>query len=264
MPRRSPRASDPHTGHVIIRFHGSPIQSPSSKNPDIGFDRTSGSSSTNPQPTLSSKHPEPALRYGKPIPNRFKQITRVTVYTNQAPAKSSKSHMPATGGGVPSPPACAYLHVRPWSCAHGQCHSHARPCSYLYGLCARPRQRPGTLLTRPAYGLSISSANPIHSNALRLRNTSADLQSNRYSKRLGGMGTASPRDAATTGALRSSWPEGRRLWRGSPGQAGLDKSPQMWRQGNRIRRTDDGSRRSPARPGVMLALRRWGTVSLSF
>ena len=37
------------------------------------------------------------------------------------------------------------------------------------------------------------------------------------------------------------------------GQIELDKSPQMRRQGNRIRRTDDGSRRPPARPGVTLA-----------
>ena len=55
--------------------------------------------------------------------------------------------------------------------------------------CARPRQRPGTLLTRPAYGSHKSSANPVHSNALRLRNISADLRVQpAYSKRLGGMG----------------------------------------------------------------------------
>ena len=62
--------------------------------------------------------------------------------------------------------------------------------------------------------------------------------------------------------------EGSGTWRrfaaripGEPGQAEPGKSPQIRR---RIRRTDDGSRRPPARPGVMLALRRWGIVSLSF
>ena len=72
-----------------------------------------------------------------------------------------------------------------------------------------------------------------------------------------------------SGAPRSSRPEGRRLrpraWiPEESGQAGLDKSPQTRRQGNRIRRTNDGSRGPPARPGVMHALRRWSTVSLSF
>ena len=55
--------------------------------------------------------------------------------------------------------------------------------------CVRPRQRPGTLLTRPAYGSHKSSSNPVHSSALRLRNTSADLRVQpAYSKPLGGMG----------------------------------------------------------------------------
>ena len=36
-----------------------------------------------------------------------------------------------------------------------------------------------------------SSANPTNSNALKLRNASTNLQSNQYSKHLGGMGMAS-------------------------------------------------------------------------
>ena len=44
MLRRSPCASDPHTGHVPIRFRGLSIQPLSSKNPDIGFNETSGRS----------------------------------------------------------------------------------------------------------------------------------------------------------------------------------------------------------------------------
>ena len=47
MPRRSPCASDPHTGHVPTRFHGSPIQPPCSQNPDIGFGKTSVSGPAN-------------------------------------------------------------------------------------------------------------------------------------------------------------------------------------------------------------------------
>ena len=61
-----------------------------------------------------------------------------------------------------------------------------------------------------------------------------------------------------SGAPRPSPPEGLRLrpraWiPEESGQVGLDKSPQVRRQGNRIRRTNDGSRRPPARPGVMPA-----------
>ena len=90
--------------------------------------------------------------------------------------------------------------ARPWSCAYG--HSHARPCSCLYGLCARPCQRPGTFLTRPAYGSHRSSANPTHSNALRLRNTSADLQFNRPTQNTWGAwaSTATAASMETTGA----------------------------------------------------------------
>ena len=40
------------------------------------------------------------------------------------------------------------------------------------------------------------------------------------------------------------------------GQVGFNKSPQTRRQGNRIRKTNDRSRRPPARPGVTRALRR--------
>ena len=70
----------------------------------------------------------------------------------------------------------------------------------------------------------------------------------------------------STGALRSSRPRRPalrpRAWiPEESGQVELDKSAQMRR---RIRRTDDRSRRPPARPGVTPALRRWGTLPLSF
>ena len=79
----------------------------------------------------------------------------------------------------------------------------------------------------------------------------------------GGMGTASLRDAATasTGEPALSWSG---LWPGSPGNRGRPDSAKARRRGAGSRRTDGRSRRPPARPGVMRALRRWGTVSLSF
>ena len=157
----------------------------------FSFDETSGSSSTNPNQPRQANILD--LRYTS---------------ANQAPASSSKSHIPASGGHR------HLLHVRPWSCAHLHGHGHALT---FKGTCtamvmrarsftctaivihARPRQRPGTLLTRPAYGSHGSSANPVHSSALRLRNISADLRVQpAYSKPLGGMGMAS----TTTASLR--------------------------------------------------------------
>ena len=88
---------------------------------------------------------------------------------------------------------------------------------------------------------------PTRSNVLKLRHISADLRIQPvYSNPLGGMGTASPRDAAPTSqwAPRSSRHLRPRAWiPEESGQVGLDKSPQVRRQGNRIRRTNDGSRR---------------------
>ena len=52
-------ASDSHTGHVPIRFRGSPIQPPSSKNPDIGFDKTSVSGPANQAPAGLHEFPAP-------------------------------------------------------------------------------------------------------------------------------------------------------------------------------------------------------------
>ena len=68
MPRRSPCASDPHTGYVPTRFHGSPIQPPSSKNPDIGFDETSVSGSANQAPIRSPRTPCADCRRGDACP----------------------------------------------------------------------------------------------------------------------------------------------------------------------------------------------------
>ena len=104
---------------------------------------------------------------------------------------------------------------------------------------------PGDLKAAETSGRSTQMrVRPTYSNSLRRR---------------GGHGrqcTASLRDATTAGALRPSRPEGRRLrpraWiPEESGQVGLDKSPQVRRQGNRLRRTNDGSRR----PGPASRLR---------
>ena len=119
----------PHTIHNLLKV-------------GLSFDETSGSSSTNPQPTPTSKHPGPASRYGKPSANRFKQITRLQSTQNKhrpSPANATDLRL---GGAVTScmcmlirtyghGHACtgmrtlSWARARPWSCAHG--HSHARP-----------------------------------------------------------------------------------------------------------------------------------------
>ena len=57
MPRRSPCASDPHTGHVSICFCGSPIPLPSSKKSDSNFNETSVSGPANQAPAGLHKFP---------------------------------------------------------------------------------------------------------------------------------------------------------------------------------------------------------------
>ena len=84
-----------------------------------------------------------------------------------------------------------------------------------------------------------SSANPIHSNALNLRNTSADPRVQPvYSNPPGAWAwrrLAMRRRRRRSGSLRSGRPEGRRLrpraWiPEESGQVGFSKSPQMWRR----------------------------------
>ena len=162
----------PHTIHKLQKF-------------GFHFDETSGSSPTNPQPTTSSKHPEPALHLRKPSAGQFQQITHACEW------------------GAPSPPArvCTYLHVLPWSCAHLHGHGHAltfngtRTAMVIH---ARPRQRPGTLLTRPAYGSHKSSANPVHSSALRLRHISANQAPIQLTQNAWGAWASTSTTASTT------------------------------------------------------------------
>ena len=193
----TPDAS-PHTPRQIPIARPSPHTIYNHFKTGFSFDETSGSSSTNPQPTLPSKHPEPAS-----------QLTQ----TKRRPAPANPTDL--RGGG------CRHLlHARPWSCMHGHCHSHARPCSYLYGLCARPRQRLGTLLPRPASGLSRSTRPTgllkCPEPASHLRKSSANPT---HSNPLGGMGMASLRDAAPT----SQWgPAFKPARRPAPTAQGVD------------------------------------------
>ena len=104
----------PHISQQIHIAGPSPHTIRKLQKSDFHFGENSGSCPTNPQPTLPANILD--LRYNP---------------ANQAPAKSSKCYRPATGGGVPSPPArtvmrtLSWARARPWSCAHG--HSHARP-----------------------------------------------------------------------------------------------------------------------------------------
>ena len=105
MPRRSPRASDPHTGHVPTRFHGSPMQPPSSKNPDIGFGETSVSGPANQAP--AGLHKFPASTAGA-VPHaqagHRPAETSVSGTANQAPTGLHK--LPAAATAC-SPPAAS-------------------------------------------------------------------------------------------------------------------------------------------------------------
>ena len=74
---------------------------------------------TNQAPAKSSK--SLALLYSKPSANRFKQIRLQSTQTKHRPVPANATDL--RSAGVPLPPACAYLHVRPWSCAHGHGHT---------------------------------------------------------------------------------------------------------------------------------------------
>ena len=117
--------------------------------------------------------------------NPVKQTSRTCVTIQQIknqPVPANATDLRLGGGAVTS---CAHVHCH----AHG--HGHARTFkgtrtakrtpsrAYLHG---------HDFDETSGSGSRGSSANPAHSNVLRLRNTSADLQSNCYSKHLGGMG----------------------------------------------------------------------------
>ena len=144
----------PHTIHIIdkaagFHFDETSVRSPQTPNqPRQANTLDLRHCTANQSPTSFRK--SHALRSSKPGAGQVQQITHACEW------------------GAPSPPARTFIVTRT-AMVHSRAHLHghgtrslsmarARPCSYLYGLCARPRQRPGTLLTRPAYGLRGSSA----------------------------------------------------------------------------------------------------------
>ena len=182
----------------------------------------------------------------------IQQITCVTVYTNQAPASSSKSHMPATGG-------CRHLlYVRPWSCAHlhGHAHGHghtftgmrtpARPWSHLHGHAYTCTAMAQAISPRPASG---SRGSTLQSGLLKFPGGHGHGIASRCGDGVG-VGVVDAR------ALHSSPPEGGLLWRGSPGNRGRLDSTKVRRCGVRTiesagRTTDHAGRRpGPARQKI--------------
>ena len=217
---------------------------------------------------MSSKHPRPALPSSKPSANRFKQITWLQSTQNK--------HRP-----VPANHTCLRLGGAVTSCTYGHGYAstftgtvtHARIFTAMF----IPLRVMCTATSTSGHASDETSVRLEHikrqSNSLKFPAAASHLRGStrptRPLKSPGGTGTASPRDAATAGAPRSSPPEGRRLrpraWiPEESGQAGFNKSPQARRRGNRIRRTNDRSRRPSARPGVTHAPRRRGAVSLPF
>ena len=166
----TPDAS-PHTPRQIPIARPSPHTIYNHFKTGFSFDETSGSSPANPQPTLPSKHPEPAS-----------QLTQ----TKRRPAPANPTDL--RGGG------CRHLlHVRPWSCAHlhGHVHGfvhihwHAHGHSHTFtGMCTATstsghafdetsvrlaqikRQSSSLKCPEPASHLRRSSANPTNSNPL--------------------------------------------------------------------------------------------------
>ena len=187
MPRRSSRPRIPIRAMFPYVFRGSPIQPPSSKNPDIGFDKPAFRPRKSP---TSQSANSPTLGY-----------ICTTIARNPAETSAAGLRKPAHPTGLTTFPAPA---------------AGLRGSTLQSGLLKFPAPTRGAWARRRL--------------AMRRRR----------------------------GPRVSSRPEGRRLRPRAripeeSGQAGLDKSPQMWRQDNRIRRTNDGSRGPPARPGVMPA-----------
>ena len=117
---------------------------------------------------------------------------------------------------APAPPACAYLHVRPWSYLHGgmrvssrawslTCTAMvilARVCAHLHGYtCTAMARKPTRRDQRPAPQIPNQ---PRQANTLNLRYTSRQIQAsnpthpNSNVQRLGGMGVNDGVDAAAT------------------------------------------------------------------
>ena len=196
--------------------------------------RDQRSSPADPQPTLSSKHPEPASQSSKSSAGQVQQILQTCDWGRYLPR--------ARGHG------CVRIGART---ATSTSLHRARFCR---------DQRPvhADLRIQPAY-----------SNALNLRSTSADQAPTQLTQIPWGAWARrrfTMRRRRRSEGPRSSRPEGGACGPGRGSPKNLDRldSTKVRRRGAGSRRTDDGSRKPSARPGVTHAPRRWGTASLSF
>ena len=186
------------------------------------------SGATNLQPTLISKHPGPA--------SQSPQIRRQPVPANPASLR--------LGGAVTS---CTYGHGHSRAHLHG--HGHAHTCTAMVRKPTRRDQRPALADQAPTGPLK--SPEP----ASHLRRFTRPANSLKPPGGHGHQGTASLRDAATTGACIQARPKACACGPGRGSPRNLDRldSTKVSRCGAGSRRTNDGSRRPPARPGVTLA-----------
>ena len=166
MPRRSPRASDPHTGYVPTRFRRSPIRPASSKKSDSKPAETSAANAapTSPSSFLNlripfrgsptGKAPQiPSLRVPSPqIPNQSASSLRL----RYSLCKSSHQPNPANyqslrlggGGAGTSCKAGLFFSAQAGHCPASLVHGHGR---------ALKRTLTGAIPPRPAFGLLMSA-----------------------------------------------------------------------------------------------------------
>ena len=157
-----------------------------------------------------------STRPAGPVPQIPTNIVKQTSRTCVTPPQTKRRPSPANATDLRLGGGCRHLlHGYAHTCTYGHAHTfmgtltamvtraRSLTCTAMVihsRACARPRQHPDTLLTRPASGSHKSSANPVHSNALRLRNTSADQAPTNQLKTPGGHGRQRRRqrcDAAT-------------------------------------------------------------------
>ena len=186
----------PQAGHSPIRHGRSPIArlSPNTihiidKAAGFHFDETSGSSSTNPQPTPPSKHPEPALPSSKPSAGQVQQMLQTCEVGG---AVTSCMRIPARTVMR----TLSWARVRPWSYLHGYARIFT---AMVMRIPARPWRKPIRRDQRTAQQIPNQ---PCQANTLKLRNASTNLQSNRPTQNAWGAwaSTSTAASMTTTGA----------------------------------------------------------------
>ena len=139
------------------------------------------------QPTPTSKHPGPALHLRKPSAGQVQQMLQTCDWGCRH-LLHGYAHTARTAM-VMHARVCAHFHGH----AHG--HGHARTVTHMHGhshtftgMCTATSTS-GHASDETSVRLTQIKRQPVYSNALRLRNISADLRVQpAYSKRLGGMG----------------------------------------------------------------------------